>query len=245
MRTPRPRVIANFALTADGKISTRRHTPADFTSPADKQRLREIRALGDAVLAGAGTVATDTMTMGLKDPRLQAARLRRGLSAQPLRVIVSTGRSLDPRWKVFRYTSSPLVVFSTTALDERLRPALARRCDLWLFEGKSVDLSAMLAILRSSYSVRTLVCEGGPTLFRSLVEINAVDELRLTWAPLVFGGKNAPTLTGLPGAFLPRLVRCSLKKMETLGSECFLTYRLTAPARRSLPGSSPAPRAAR
>ena len=84
----------------------------------------------------------------------------------------------------------------------------------------------MLRILRSHYRVRTVVCEGGPSLFRALLEIEAVDELHLTWAPLLFGGASAPTLTGIPGEFLPRTIRCRLKVMEVKDGECFLTYTL-------------------
>jgi 5-amino-6-(5-phosphoribosylamino)uracil reductase/2,5-diamino-6-(ribosylamino)-4(3H)-pyrimidinone 5'-phosphate reductase len=82
----------------------------------------------------------------------------------------------------------------------------------------------MLRILRSHYRVRTVVCEGGPRLFRALLEIGAVDELRLTWTPRIFGGAGAPTLTGIPDGFLPKTIRSRLRKMETEGGECFLTY---------------------
>ena len=34
--TKRPRVIANFALTADGKVSTSNLAPTGFTSKTDK-----------------------------------------------------------------------------------------------------------------------------------------------------------------------------------------------------------------
>jgi riboflavin biosynthesis pyrimidine reductase len=83
----------------------------------------------------------------------------------------------------------------------------------------------MLRILRNHYRVRTLVCEGGPRLFRALLEIGAVDELHLTWTPLIFGRAGAPTLTGVP-RFVPQTIRCRLKKMLVNGDECFLTYML-------------------
>jgi len=50
----RPFVTANFALTWDGRISTRRGTPSDFSSKKDKHRLVEIRAQCDAVLITRG-----------------------------------------------------------------------------------------------------------------------------------------------------------------------------------------------
>jgi len=229
MPKDRPRIVANFAITADGKVSTRNRTPSGFTSAEDKRRFREIRSQGDAVLVGAGTAAADHMTMGLSDLSLRKAREARGQSAEPLRVVVSNSGRLDPKLKIFGYSSSPLVIFSTARMPQTTQAKLAPLCDLWLFDEGMVDLAAMLAILRKDYKVRNLVCEGGPTLFRSLVEIDALDELYLTWAPVVFGGKDAPTLTGLPGAFLPKIVHGKLKKMDVVGQELFLNYRILAP----------------
>jgi riboflavin-specific deaminase-like protein len=234
----RPRVIANFALTADGKVSTRNLTPAAFTSPKDKHHLLEIRALGDALLAGARTVKADHMSMRLTDKKLQQERLARGQTPEPLPVITSNSGALDPAWKVFQKPAAPLVIFSTRRMPDKNRAFLSRQADVWLFEDRSVPLAAMLAILRRDCGVRTLVCEGGPTLFRALLEIGAIDELHLTWAPVIFGGAKAPTLTGLPGAFLPKTVQARLKKMEVVEGECFLTYKVSS---SPLTASKPSP----
>jgi riboflavin biosynthesis pyrimidine reductase len=83
----------------------------------------------------------------------------------------------------------------------------------------------MLRTLRKEYQVQTVACEGGATLFRSLLEKDLVDQLNLTIAPYLFGGSNAPTLTGLSKDFLPRSVECSLIDVRVAGDECFLTYR--------------------
>ena len=220
----RPRVIANFALTADGKVSTRNFTPTGFTSPADKRRLQEIRSLGDALLAGGRTVAADTMSMGLSAADLREKRVARGRPPEPLRVIASNGGALNAEGKVFLKKSRPPVVFSTRRMTLPMQAVLSPLCDLWLFPGKTVLLEGMLDILHRDYAVRTLVCEGGPSLFRALLDIGVIDELRLTWCPLVFGGAGAPAVTGLPGDFLATIRRGRLKKMEVVGAECFLTY---------------------
>ena len=226
MRAGRPRVIANFALSADGKVSTRNFTPTGFTSKADKRRLLEIRCLGDALLAGARTISTDRMSMGIPASDLQERRRAIGLPSEPFRVIVSNSGAFDPLWKVFQKAGSQVIAFSTERMPRNLRATIAHLADLWIFDSAKVDLAATLRILRSDYRVRTLVCEGGPRLFRALLEIGAVDELHLTWTPLIFGGAGAPTLTGIPGAFLPQTIRCRLRKIEVDGNECFLTYTL-------------------
>ena len=70
----------------------------------------------------------------------------------------------------------------------------------------------MLQQLRREYKVRRVACEGGAELFRSLLELDLVDQLNVTIAPFMFGGANAPTLTGLSKEFLPTSVHCSLER---------------------------------
>ena len=108
-----------------------------------------------------------------------------------------------------------------------MRDALReKKVILHLSDTKDVDLREMLKILRRDHKVRRIACEGGPILFRSLLELGLVDELNLTIAPYLFGGADAPTLTGLSKEFLPASVHCVMKDMRVVGDECFLTYRI-------------------
>jgi riboflavin-specific deaminase-like protein len=220
-----PRVHAHFAITADGKISTRNLTPSQFTSKADKVRLHEVRASHDAILAGRGTVAADTMSMRLSGEALRRVRIEKGKSAEPLRVVVSNAGKFDPAWKIFQYRGSTLVVFSTTRMPPKTRSAIAPLCDLHVFESPTVPLCAALATLRADYGVKSLVCEGGGELLRSLAAEDLLDEIHLTIAPVVFGGAKAPTLTGLPGGFLPAPLDFRLVSMRTIEGECVANFR--------------------
>ena len=142
-------------------------------------------------------------------------------------VLTNSGR-IDPAFRIFTKTFSPIVVFSTTRMPARTRAALAAQADVWLHESASVNLVALLATLRADYGVRRLVCEGGAQIFRALLAAGLVDELHVTLCPRIFGGEKAPTLTGIPGAFLPASVPLILKKMEVIEGECFLRYRVGA-----------------
>jgi riboflavin-specific deaminase-like protein len=225
-RLPRPFVTANFALTWDCRISTRLGTPADFSSPRDKKRLLEIRAGADAVLASAKTVASDRMTMGMPDAALREERVGRKQTPYPLRVLLSNSGAIDPALPVFGKDFSPIVIFTTTRMPESRRGALAARADLWMHDEPSVNLPAMMAALRREYGVKRLVCEGGGQIFRALLEAGLVDELHVTLCPRIFGGIQAPTLTGRAGDFLPKSVPLSLRKMDVVDGECFLQYRI-------------------
>lgn len=221
-----PFVTANFALTWDARISTRRGTPSDFSSPRDKRRLVEIRAKCDAVLTSAKTAGADRMTMGVPDPALRAARLRRGQPAHPLRVLLSNSGRVSPTLRIFEKDFSPIIIFSTTRMPARTRAALAPKADLWLHESASVNLAAMLATLRAEYGVRRLVCEGGAQIFRAFLAAGLVDEIHVTFCPRIFGGQAAPTLTGVAGKFLPASIPLQLREMKVVKDECFLRYRV-------------------
>ena len=216
-------------MTVDGKITTKNFSPIDFTSRADKAHLLHQRSLGDAVLVGYGTLKHDNVRLGVPDPKARAERVERGQTPAPLRVIVSNEGRIDPALKVFHADpakTGPIVIFSTTRMPVRLQKGLREKATLHLSESRSVDLLWMLHQLRRDYGVRTVACEGGATLFRALLEQELVDQLNLTIAPYLFGGANAPTLTGLSRDFLPRSVHCALSDMRVVGEECFLTYRI-------------------
>src|SRR5256886_4184227 len=227
-RSGRPFVSATFAMTVDGKITTRDFGPVDFTSREDKLHLFRQRALADAVLIGHSTLKRDNVRLGLPDD-LKAARLKRGQIQAPLRVIVSNEGKIDSQLKIFQSDpakTGSILIFSTKRMPRKFRSQLRGVAKLHLSESEDVDLAEMLRSLRRDYKVRRVACEGGPILFRSLLELGLVDELNLTIAPYLFGGADAPTLTGLSKEFLPASVHCVMKDMRVVGDECFLTYRI-------------------
>src|SRR5256885_6785637 len=97
---PRPFVSATFAMTVDGKITTRDFTPVDFTSREDKQHLFRQRALADAVMIGHSTLKRDNVRLGLP-LELMAERIKRRQNPGPLRVIVSNEGKIDHQLKIF------------------------------------------------------------------------------------------------------------------------------------------------
>jgi 5-amino-6-(5-phosphoribosylamino)uracil reductase len=215
-------------MTVDGKITTRNFSPVDFTSRADKLHLFRQRAAADAVLVGHTTLQRDNVRLGLPS-ELQKLRTKRGETRSPLRVIVSNEGKIDNRLKIFQSdpaTAGPVIIFSTRRMPKKFQTALRKKAILHLSKSEHVNLAGMLRTLRDEYKVRRVACEGGATLFRSLLERGLIDQLNLTIAPYLFGGAGAPTLTGLSKRFLPASVHCTLTGMRVIGDECFLTYRI-------------------
>ena len=205
-----PFVAVTFAMTVDGKVTTKNYASVDFTSREDKLHLIRQRALGDAVLVGHGTIENDNVRLGIPREDLRKERIARGQPPYPIRVILSNKGRINPRLKIFETDFAPIIIFSTARMPRKTREQLRKKATLYLSQERRVDLRWMLRELRYNYKVKYVACEGGPALF----------------APFLFGGKNAPPLTGVSVDFLPRSVRCSLKEMRVVGDECFLTYRL-------------------
>src|SRR5215472_19259501 len=120
----RPFVYATFAMTADGKVTTKNFAPVDFTSREDKLHLFHQRALADAVLIGHTSLKRDNVRLGLPS-ELQKARIRRGQTPCPFRVIVSDKGEIDSRLKIFQSDISPIIIFPTKQMPRKCREALA------------------------------------------------------------------------------------------------------------------------
>ena len=194
----RPRVSTNLAISADGKISSARRIPSGWTSAEDHQLFLKHREGMGAILVGRGTLEADAMTMTAP--------------GNPLRCIVSRSGELDPAHPLFTTPGGPIHLL-VTGDDAPELPASLR-------EQVTVHLATNLAI-------STLHCEGGGQLVRSLAEIDAIDAFHLTLAGhTLFGGREAPTPTGVPADFLPCSVNFRLTRFDPrpdLG-ECFLSY---------------------
>src|SRR5438105_12419151 len=120
---PRPFVTATFAMTTDGKVTTKNFGPVDFTSREDKLHLFRQRALADAVLLGHTSLERDNVRLGLP-AELQEMRIKSGQSRSPLRVIVSNKGKIDNQLQIFQSDLSTLIIFSTTRMPRKHQKAL-------------------------------------------------------------------------------------------------------------------------
>jgi len=225
LRLQRPWVLVNMAMSADGKIATADRAIHTFGSPRDLAHLYELRAMADAVMCGARTVALDA-TLGPGGLKYRRLRLRRGLAECPLRVVVSGSGSVDPALPVFAARCSPILVLTTARADTARLRRLAAVADEVIVAGKEeVDFAAVLDDLRRHWGVRRLLCEGGGELNEALFRADVVDELHLTICPFIFGGRDAPTLAD--GRGVDRLAAARqfrLARRRRVGDELFCVF---------------------
>ena len=175
-------------------------------------------------MVGRKTLEIDRMSMGLPDEQLRKTRAERGQDEYPIRVVVTNSGDLSPDLKIFEHRFSPIVIYSTTRMPLIFQTALGTKAELHLCPDDRVNLAEVLDDLYVNHKVGTIVCEGGPSLARSLAELEVIDELFLTIAPILAGGAGAPGITGPPGAFLRATRFFRIQSTEVEAGECYVHY---------------------
>ena len=90
-----------------------------------------------------------------------------------------------------------------------------------------LTLTTVLRRLRTDAGIRLLLCEGGPTIFGSLLHEQLVDELFLTLAPKLTGGGESPTISTAPE--LMELVPLGLVWALEHAGALYLRYKIEWP----------------
>jgi riboflavin biosynthesis pyrimidine reductase len=135
----------------------------------------------------------------------------------PWRCVVSRGGGFDPAHPLFHTPGGPVHLLVTEGGAPDIPGATVH----------TASLAAFLETLAVE-GIRRVHCEGGGQLVFALAELDAIDEIHLTWAGhTLFGGREAPTLSGVPGGFLPATREYELTAFEPRpeSGECFLSYR--------------------
>lgn len=231
-----PFVLANFAMTADGKTAFPNRKFVSFTSEHDHEHMLELRATADAVMSGARTVDSGEVTLGPGGKKYRKLRLKQGLAEYNLRIIVSGSGTIDRGAVIFKKRFSPIIILTTERTNSaRLNKLRALADEVKICGKNEIDFHRALRWLREKWKVKRLLCEGGGELHASLIRADLVDEIHLTISPKIFGGSNAPTIAdGIGFARLAEAGHFKLKSLKRAGSELFAAFRIV----RSLKESS-------
>jgi riboflavin-specific deaminase-like protein len=216
----RPYLALNMVSTLDGKATMEWRTRG-LSTELDRRLFHQLRTQVDAVMVGAGTVRVERYGRIVKTDELRERRVSEGLAPDALAVIVSARLDLpadlpllqEPEQEVVIATGSDAVLQGTAARIEYLRTG--------------DDLPLLMARLRDERSVRSILCEGGPTLNSHLLAAGLVDELFLTLNAKLTGG--AAALTIVAGRDLVEPAELELVSVAEGGADLFTRWRIAAP----------------
>lgn len=251
LRPGGPTIVANFVTTVDGVVAfdTMGRTGGREVSGGfapDRFLMGLLRATADAVLVGAGTVRSGSGHVWSPDHVHPASaeafaewRVRLGLPArQPTTVMVSASGRIDPAHPALRRADVPVLIVTTAAGRRQLESGgLPPAVEIAVVEERSgaVDVQGLRDVLVDR-RFELVVCEGGPTLFGSLIGAGLVDELFLTVAPQLAGRRaDRPRLALLEGIGYEAGAApwARLGSVRRAGDHLFLRYALTEPPARS------------
>jgi riboflavin biosynthesis pyrimidine reductase len=181
-----PWLRVNFVSSVDG-AATVDDKSAGLGGDADRRVFDLLRTLCDVVVVAGGTVRAEGYGAMILDASAVGVRVAAGLAPQPTFAIVSGSLDLDPKSDVFVKAPVRPIIFTTESATTD--DALAKVADIVVCGAKTVDPAAMVAAL-SERRLTRIHCEGGPSLFGSLLAADVVDELCLTVSPLLVGGDS-------------------------------------------------------
>ena len=184
----RPYLVLNMVMTADGRVTIGGRS-GPIGNAADQDLFHARRTRVDAVMVGAGTLRAERYGRLVRKPERREARVRAGLASDPLAVIVS-GRLDVPKDLPLLHEPDQEVLVATFSEGDLPGAAAIRYLR---FKDGAVDIRRLLAVLRGR-GVRSVLCEGGPTLNAELLRAGGVDELFLCLAPKLAGEPDAPAL---------------------------------------------------
>jgi 2,5-diamino-6-(ribosylamino)-4(3H)-pyrimidinone 5'-phosphate reductase len=193
----RPFVFINMVASVDGK-TTVDGSERGLGSDADKRVFYELRANADAVLNGANTLRISGSSSLVHDTDLVEWRREHNSRPQALGAVITASGDLPLDARFFTSREFEAVIFvSRSAPAERIERIRATGRTVHLISEGDQGVADAVRILHDQYGVRRLLCEGGATINAALIHQNLADELFLTIAPKIAGGRD--NLTAVEG----------------------------------------------
>lgn len=206
---------SNFALSRDGRVS--------FSDPGhmgggdvsgfnrhDQWLMALLRARADAVVMGDRTLEIEPEHLWTSEyiypddaNRFAELRKREGRQTHPLAVFLSFTGEIKADARVFGEADMQVLVATTSdaaeVAKEKLEHTTAEVNVLALDDarGTGVDVAKLFDVLESDYRVHTILCEGGPRAYGSLVAAQLLDEEFLALCPNVIGSSMDKYRPGL------------------------------------------------
>jgi 2,5-diamino-6-(ribosylamino)-4(3H)-pyrimidinone 5'-phosphate reductase len=188
----RPYVTVNFAMSADGKLSTKERRQVKISGNADFKRVDQLKAGSDAIMVGIGTVIADDPSLTVKSEELKQSRVTRGLDENPVRVVVDSRGRIPVNAAVLCKGPGKRVIGCAEGIDPGNLRTLKSHATVIIAGKQEVDLAELLSRLYEM-GIRNLMVEGGGTLLWSMFDLGLVDEMFQFIGNMVIGGRDSPT----------------------------------------------------
>lgn len=213
----RPYLALNMVSSLDGRATLDGRTKG-LSTEADRRFFHALRTGVDAVMVGAGTLRAERYGRMAKSAEVREARAANGMEPDPVAIVVSASLSLPADLPLLAEPEQKAVI--ATGSDAELPDAQAQ-VD---YVRAGDDLPLLMATLREEHGLRSVLCEGGPTLNSYLLAAGLVDELFLTLNPKLIGGADAFTIVA--GRELVNPAELELVSAATADGDLFTRWKI-------------------
>ena len=212
-------MLLNMVQSADGKTAIEGKASRLGTT-IDRDVMRTLRSRADAVMVGGGTVRAERLSLSLDAEDARTV---------PRAVVLTNTGDLPLEGNLVRDHRQEVLVLLSERADKDVERHLGRLAEIRRVpatQSGAIDVANALEIMKSSYGIDILLCEGGPALNHALISSDLADELFVTMAAVLVGANTpeepAAFLKDRPGS--PKALH--LISSQVAGDELFLRYSI-------------------
>ncbi|RYF45913.1 MAG: hypothetical protein EOO38_15140, partial [Cytophagaceae bacterium] len=138
-------------------------------------------------------------------------------------VITQSAQGLGEASNFWQHAGQKLVITSEAGRERLEQDGFSQKADIVSCAETPLSMHTLVRAL-AERGLHRLLVEGGGELAWSFAEANLISKLHLTVAPLLLGGKSAPTPLGGNGFSMASAIALELEHLEQHGGELYLTY---------------------
>lgn len=212
----RPFVHLKLAMSLDGRISLNNSVSTALSSDEARKRVHDIRHENDAILIGGNTASVDNPILTDRSGKPRRRPLVRVVLDNQLRLtevshLISTANE------------TPTIVFTNSGDAGKLSVLRALAAEVIVSPMGGRDLAGVLAELKAR-DIQSLLVEGGSEIAGAFCDARLVDKVTFISAPMIIGGREAPTaIAGSGATSLERALRLNDISMTRLGDDIEIT----------------------
>ena len=212
-------VILNAAMSIDGKITTRKND-SSISSNIDWVRVHKLRSTVDGIVIGISTVLKD-------DPMLNVRYAK--MVKNPARIIIDSKARIPLDSRIMR-SSKKIQTFVAVTHDaslKKIKEIEKKGAKVLVIGREKVNIINLFQHLEN-LGLKKVLVEGGGEINWSILKSGLVNELIVTIAPIVIGGRDAKTLVEGEGiSYIHNAIRMKLvKSIIQDKKEIVLIYKL-------------------
>ena len=191
-KAKRPFVHLKMAISLDGRIATRTGDSRWITGEDSRRKSHDLRAEYDAILIGANTATADNPSLTDRSGKPRRRKL--------VRVVLDNSLKLSPNSQlVLTARETPTIVFTDNEMDEKIKLLTGEGAEVIRIAEGGRNLFGVLQEL-GRRDLQSVLVEGGTEIAGAFCDAKLIDKVSFFIAPIVIGGRDAPTAIGGHGA---------------------------------------------